>query len=268
MTKSTIKSVLTAAAVLCAMTSQLGFAATLRASASLDWAGLVVSFLPDGLNALRSEDSSSTSICGSPNCIDGAFAPDWSSPISTAITTPLLDASAAADATSLGANVDLHGDVAALLSLQVRSEDFLFFNQSANALRNAVFHVSGGAGFMLVAIPAVVSVEILDWTNDAGASVQASARIGLSKVNGTFSEGSLLKFASGCSECGFDGNGTVSDTIVAALRVNDGDEVFFSAQVSSAVDTSRFSPVPLPAGAYLLAGALGGLLAARRRRAV
>ena len=145
-----ITAILGAAALL--VVSHQALATTLSASATMDWSGLTIEFLPDGLGYSVSGEYSYVSGYGVP-FNDSEPTDDWTTPISIVGATNAASASAIANVESLSATAEIQGDTDTLRSVLVQYDTYQGYDLFSNAIRYGNLAISGGSGILVVTVP-------------------------------------------------------------------------------------------------------------------
>ena len=257
------------AAVLLAASHQT-LATTLSASATIDWSNLTIEFLPNGLGYSRSDEYSNTQVNILP-VPEYSDALDWTTPFSSAQSTSAVSASANVNADALSASTELQGDVGTLSSLLILDDGFGYsYNASARAARSAYLTITGGPGILVITVPVSGSASVTDLDSLLGleVSARASANLEISVDGSAFQYDYASVSRSACPDFCASLATTYNDFLVGAVRVRDGDSVFFRADISARTNLfSESTPVPLPPALWLLGSAVGGLGLMRRRMA-
>lgn len=226
-------------------------AATVSASASIDWSNLTIGFFPGSLSYTLADQSTSTSVSGTAgNDYDGVF--DWTTAIGSSVSNANINASADADASALNAALTM-------------TDDGFYAYQNAQSYRYGTINITGGPGILFVSAPATGAVSIVDWTAEYVPYVSAYSYLQLSKFNQNLYSYSQL-FLSTCSGCELT-ESSDEGTLVVAISVTDGDQVQFYGASNAFAQIGEPTVVPVPGAVWLLGSALVGLGALKRRTA-
>ena len=250
-----ITAILGAAALL--VVSHQTLATTLSASATMDWSGLTIEFLPNGLGYSLSDEHSS--VTKNQPIFDSDSVFDWTTPLSLTESNGVISTSVNATVGTVSAITEIQGDTGALLSLFGDLGISQQYQSFSDASRSARLAISGGPGLLIVTVPVMVFASLTDSDNALEPDAFANARLNIGKVGGAGSFSSVARGACFEGECGE--GGLYSDFLVAALRVQDGDVVTLQGDVFTELDLfySVPAPVPLPPALWLLGSAVGGL---------